>query len=126
MLPIERKTTGFLIDEWITSKFKVEDGVEGATQRNVGLSDAIATRMKSVSVSGHKALDELIDKLHLVSRECWDAQDKICLLDYQHPRIGVWAKLAQDTNAKRTALIRKIDSVLGEEGVTALEKTYKE
>lgn len=124
MLQIELKTTGFLIDEWITSKFKMEDGVEGATQRHVALLDAIATRVELAPTAAQKALDELIDKLRLVSRECWDAQEKVCFLDSRHPRIGFHAKRAQNTNAKRAALIRKIDSILGEEEITILEKTY--
>ncbi len=125
MLQIELKTTGFLIDEWITSKLKMEDGVEGATQRYVALSDAIAIRTGLASVAEQGALDELVDKLRLVSRECWNAQEKVCLLDSRHPRIGFHAKRAQSTNAKRTALIRRIDSILGEEEITTLEKTYK-
>ncbi len=126
MLPIERKTTGFLIDEWVTTKFKMENGVEGAARRNTALSGAIALRMGQSSSVPQKALDELVDELRLVSRECWDAQEKVCSLGCRHPRIASWAKRAQSANAKRANLIRKIDSILGEGETTALEKTYRE
>jgi len=125
ILQIELKTTGFLIDEWITAKFKIEDGVEGAAQRHVALSDAIALRMGSASAVPQRALNELIDELRLVSRECWDAQEKVCSLHVQDSSIGIHAKRAQEVNAQRTALIRKMDLLLGEGEITVLEKTYE-
>lgn len=125
MLQIELKTTGFLIDEIITCKFKIKDGIEGSNVRLALLTKVISSRMDPLGRSDMVRLCKISAELESVSRICWDAQEKVCSLHVRDSNIGIHAKRAQEVNAQRTALIRKIDLLLGEGEITVLEKTYE-
>lgn len=71
-----------------------------------------------------KTIGELIDALITTNIRCWMAQDSI--LDEDLPkseRLGA-AILAQETNARRTQLIRAIDELLGDGDATKFVKSY--
>lgn len=70
-----------------------------------------------------KTTGELIDQLITADIRCWFAQENIMNTDLSDElRLGA-AILAQQTNARRTALIRAIDEKLNESNVGFL-KTY--
>ena len=70
-----------------------------------------------------KSTATLIDELITTSMKCWFAQEDV--MKQTDPQIvAKVAKLAQETNARRNALIRAIDARLGESGFSQLEKTY--
>ena len=121
--PIEIKSIGFLIDEYITTMFKAKVGVKGATSRAVDLCNAIDNRLLATNWQGDGVILELQD----VSRRCWDAQDRIMNPGLSHAEVAKAARDAQVTNTQRNTLIRKIDEKfeIGHLGlVTPLEKTY--
>jgi hypothetical protein len=70
-----------------------------------------------------RTIGELIDELITTSLKCWYAQETI-MNETDTEKIAVAAKLAQETNARRNALIRAIDEKLGEGDSTPLPKTY--
>lgn len=70
-----------------------------------------------------KSTAELIDQLITTSLKCWYSQE-IVMKETDTIKIAEAAKLAQETNARRNALIREIDKRLGEESITQLPKTY--
>lgn len=70
-----------------------------------------------------KSTATLIDELITTSMKCWFAQEDV--MKQTDPQIvAKAAKLAQETNARRNALIRAIDARLGEAGNSQLGKTY--
>lgn len=133
-MDITQKSTGFLIDELITARFKVEvHPTQETIQRARLLDAAIRTRL-----NGRE--DDIylqVVKLQLVSRQCWNAQEIV--MGYKNMKHSPYLKdntihlikiadaaiTAQRTNAERNGLIREIDTILQEEAFTGLEKTYK-
>jgi hypothetical protein len=130
---ITEKSTGFLMDELITCRFKVEASPTPDNIQRMRLLDA-AIRIR---LNGRE--DEIflpVTKLQLISRECWMAQEVIMSYKgmsfeiYRHndqrdlKKIVQAALQAQHTNAQRNQLIREIDTILGEADVSVLGKTY--
>ena len=129
-MSVEVKSTGTLIDEYITAGFKVEvKPTPENIKRMQVLSGAIFNRIGY----GYE-IQNLVEQLRIVLRECWNAQEIVMegknLVDAPYVSDTVWMRIAkagitaQKTNAERNALIRKIDELLGEKDTTALEKTY--
>lgn len=119
MSDITRKSTGFLIDEYITATFKKD------STRISLLKDAIQQRLNYVDASILLKIVKLSIELSDTSKQCWDAQQTIyeskgCT---NYEKIALAGITAQETNAKRNAIIRQIDTLLGE--ITVLNKTYE-
>lgn len=70
-----------------------------------------------------KSIGALIDELITTSLKCWYAQEAVTK-ETEPEKVAKAAKLAQETNARRNALIRAIDGRLGEKNNTQLGKTY--
>lgn len=145
MNDITIKSTGFLIDELITSRFKVEVSPTPDNVHRMRLLDA-AVRLR---LNGRE--DDIylqVVKLQLVLRQCWDAQEVIRdakiekmpfitsvkypyystnypIADFQYlEKIARAGIKAQETNAERNKLIKEIDTMLGEADISPLGKTY--
>jgi hypothetical protein len=73
---------------------------------------------------GRKTTSALIDELITTSMKCWHAQDGVCKPGASELEVAKSAKLAQETNARRCALMRAIDERLGESEVSVTPKTY--
>lgn len=121
MSSVDTKSIGDLIDELITSSFKIQAGIAGSQERYDVLAEVINRRAIDIGLPPPRAI---IDVLQQTSRLCWEAQDII--MDDQADVVGVAeaARLAQRMNAKRNKLIRQIDEYFGEDDITQLEKTY--
>lgn len=70
-----------------------------------------------------KSTAMLIDELFTTLIKCWHFQE-IVMSSSDTSEIARAAKGAQETNARRNALIRAIDERLGEGETTALIKSY--
>jgi hypothetical protein len=70
-----------------------------------------------------KSIGELIDQLITTSLQCWHAQE-ILMQQTDDATMAKVARQAQEMNARRNALIRAIDTRLGEADNTQLPKTY--
>lgn len=131
---VEYKSTGTLIDEWITTTFKVE---VNPTNENLD-------RLRALDMTIQKRLGDRADdvywqviKLRVVLRQCWEAQEIVkANEDLKLPdrydnvfTINKWIETAKagikamTTNRERNKLIREIDQILGEDN-TPLSKTY--
>lgn len=133
-MDITVKSTGYLIDELITTRFKVEVNPLPETIQRMRLLDA-AIRLR---LNGRE--DDIylpVTKLQIILRQCWEAQETIMKYKTLFDRIyvssaqikeltalGQAAVNAQTTNAERNKLIREIDTILGEIDVSPLHKTY--
>jgi len=133
-MDITRKSTGFLIDELITARFKVEVNPTPEVIQRMRLLDA-AVRLR---LDGREdSIYFQVVKLQVILRQCWEAQEVIMKNQdisytpfmndnyFQLKRISEAAIKAQQTNAARNKLIREIDKILGEDTITSLEKTYQ-
>jgi hypothetical protein len=69
-----------------------------------------------------KSTASLIDELITTSMKCWFAQEDV-MKETDPEKVAKAAKLAQETNARRNALIRAIDGRLGDTN-SQLPKTY--
>jgi len=134
MNDITVKSTGFLIDELITTRFKVEVNPTPEIIQRMRLLDA-AVRLR---LNGRE--DDIylqVVKLQIVLRQCWNAQEIVMKYSniqedpyiYAHryneyKALASAAVKAQQTNAERNKLVKEIDTVLGEESVSVLGKTY--
>lgn len=135
MFDIEYKSTGTLLDEYITTALKwnalrlEEKDASAAEQRLAELQLAINYR-----VPDKELIEPVVVQLAEVLKECWDAQevtrefsqgdiDDDYLAD-NAVRIARAGIRAQVTNAQRNKLIRQIDELLGEQHRGQLEKTY--
>jgi hypothetical protein len=132
-MDITVKSTGFLIDELITARFKVEINPNQDNIQRMRLLDA-AVRIR---LNGRE--DDIflpVAKLQVVLRQCWDAQEVVMknkdivyspYIQDNYLQLNKLAKAAiqaQTTNAERNKLIREIDTILGEANVSVLGKTY--
>jgi len=134
-MDITVKSTGFLLDELITTRFKVEINPSPDNIQRMRLLDA-AIRLR---LNGRE--DDIflpVAKLQVVLRQCWKAQEIVMnnrfLFDKVYvssndltslTKLGQAAVDAQTTNAERNKLIKEIDTILGEANISVLEKTYK-
>lgn len=137
-MSIELKSTGFLIDEYLTTELKLDHF--GKTPeillRLEQLDVCIQRRLKHTKVN--KELVRLYFQLKEVLKLCWDAQEVVmkysrneyllihgdnvnedALVECAYAAID-----AQRYNARRNQLIREIDTLLGESQYTQLEKSY--
>lgn len=73
----------------------------------------------------NKSIGFLIDELITTDMKCWFAQETV-MGGGTDTKIAEAAKMAQQLNARRNALIRAIDKRCGESGITLTEKTYKD
>lgn len=71
-----------------------------------------------------KTVGELIDQLITVDIRCWMAQDDIMDESLSKEKRLEAAIMAQKSNARRTQLIRAIDELLGDGGITGFVKSY--
>jgi hypothetical protein len=71
-----------------------------------------------------RTVGELIDTLITTNIRCWHEQEKLMNTSLSSEQRLDAAIMAQQTNARRTALIRAIDERLGEGNSTLLAKTY--
>lgn len=132
-MDITVKSTASLIDELITTRFKVE----------VNPSPEIIERMRELDTAVRLRLNGKEDdiflqviKLQIILRQCWNAQEVLTIykdLEFQQyihtdhrilKKITTAALQAQKTNGERNKLIREIDDILGESSVSPLGKTY--
>lgn len=120
---VELKTTGELIDELITTQLKLSffGYTEEIVNREFALVTAINKRLTEEQII---EITSVVEDLQRVSKECWDAQDKIMNRFETHDSIAVAAVKAQQLNVERTGLIRKIDKLVNDGGFTRLEKSY--
>lgn len=70
-----------------------------------------------------KSTGFLLDELFTILLRCWHYQE-IVMTSTDTEEIAKAAKLAQSTNARRSALIKAIDERLGEGQISAFIKTY--
>lgn len=70
-----------------------------------------------------KTTGTLIDELITTSMKCWHAQETVCN-ESAESKVAEAAIKAQLLNARRNALIRAIDSRLGESNASPTPKTY--
>lgn len=134
---IELKSTGTLIDEYLTTELKVKYiGGDEVINRLGLLYKIIEYRLKCNGIPSN--LKELVNKLSNVLSDCWDAQEIVMKyndIDYEQicrnedyfakiVLLAMSAVNAQRLNAKRNKLIREIDELLGESDFTQLEKSY--
>ena len=129
---LELKSTGALIDEYITSVFKFDNNpTEENTERFNNLARVVNARVRENHSWSSIALQYV--QLWEALEQCWEAQETLskhkgldCLTATLVELIDVAeAGLeAQRTNAIRCKLVREIDEKLGENDRTYLEKTY--
>jgi len=70
-----------------------------------------------------KSIGVLIDELITTDIKCWFAQEKLLAGKDDH-EVAEAAKDAQALNARRNQLIRVIDEILGQGGISLLRKSY--
>ncbi len=71
-----------------------------------------------------KTTMQLFDEFCTNQIRCWTAQEKIYDTSLSDEERLKWAIRAQETNSKRTELIRILDQRLNSPGVTNTSKTY--
>jgi hypothetical protein len=134
-MDITQKSTGYLIDEWITTTFKVE---VNPTQENMNRMRALDTAIQKRLNGRQDDIYWQVVKLRVVLRQCWEAQEIVRdNEDIREPdrndsvfTINKWIETAKagikamTTNRERNKLIREIDDILGEVDYTPLNKTY--
>lgn len=117
-MSIAIKTTGQLVDELVTNAFKTfntKDPIE-FNERYELLRDELNVRFQS-EVAG------LIHDLAIVSMATWQAQE-VVMHEQSDSKVADAGRQAQRLNAQRSRLIREIDRLLGEAGITITTKTY--
>lgn len=127
-MSIELKSTGFLIDELLTTEIKLKHFGSAAVQERYDMLDiAIKSRLsRHNDKDKFHTLSVLILKLKQVNQNCWDAQERVMKNDLKYPKpIAIAAKQAQTLNAQRNSLMREIDDLLGESRFSQLEKSYQ-
>lgn len=71
-----------------------------------------------------KSIGMIIDELITTSMRCWFAQEDIMNTNLSDEKRLEAAERAQIMNAKRSALIKAIDQLLGDENISVSLKTY--
>lgn len=140
MHPLEIKTTATLLDEMITTEFKIAAGNKEASNRRHQLGNIITSRMgtRLIDINFTRQFWPLEKQLRKVLRECWEAQETVHATNIENysgelteeqlfdnilsvAKAGV---TAQRTNAERNSIIRQLDELLEESQAMTLEKTY--
>jgi hypothetical protein len=124
-MSVELKSTGTLIDEFITTTLKIDHfGKDTALiERLDKLDTAIAKRVSRHPKSKYPAMSLMVLELRSVLKKCWDAQELV-MKGFDNQTVAMAAQEAQRLNAERNKLIRKIDEELNEAQYTQLEKSY--
>ena len=73
---------------------------------------------------GQKSKGEIIDLLVTADIKCYMSQDRIMDKNLSTEERLLAAEIAQQMNARRNLLIRKIDEILGQEELSPTSKTY--
>lgn len=132
----ELKSTGTLVDELGTLDLKIAAGNTEAQERRHELANAIIERTSVLihDMQKYREFQRVSNELNAVLKECWDAQETIMRYTAQYHSYSLlpdeeWelagaAIKAQQTNAARNVLIRKLDELVGETERTQLAKTY--
>lgn len=126
---VEYKSLGFLIDELITTQFK--QGVVGENveirERIYLLETTIARRIFKLDLSDaqYQEMQEYVEMLRRVLRECWDAQEVVRFhAIHSMEEVALAGIAAQQTNGVRNTLIREIDRVSNDTYASPTVKTY--
>lgn len=122
MADVALKSAGQLVDELITNAFKF--GFATLGDRPTAEFEVRYQKLRAAlrDRCGHD-LAAAIHDLCIVSLGTWQAQE-IVMGDDSDPVVAEAARQAQRLNARRTALIREIDRILGESHITITTKTY--
>lgn len=135
MRACEIKSTGFLVDELLTLDLKIAAGNTDAVARRHELGNVVIERSAKLVTVGdltkYREFQRTTAELAVVLKDCWDAQDIIMSLPPAHEcsvdqlyEMAVRAKEAQETNARRNRLVRRLDAIMDEMAWTQLAKTY--
>ena len=120
---IEVKSTGQLVDETVTHAFRTEWARAAAG----GEVDELLARAEFLVRALDRRLGSgagtLIFDLATVLRATWVAQE-IVMADHDDATTARAARQAQRLNGHRSRLVRRIDQLLGEDGITVMAKTY--
>lgn len=111
-LPIEIKTTGQLIDELTIAEQKQAAGDPYICRNAWALREAVAVRIRGLSVENLVHLDNDMRELRAVNKTIWDLIDLVMngqVLDH--------AQRVQQENAKRREIVRRIDARLGQRDI---------
>lgn len=128
---IERKSTGMLVDELLTTDLKIAAGQDVGDRRHQ-LGNAIVSRTVHIALDTEKnrLFFFYVEGLRSILKECWDAQEIVSNTDLNSADpdalliVAVAGKTAQLTNKERNVWIRKIDELVEDGGISPLEKTY--
>lgn len=134
MRECEIKSTGFLVDELITTDLKVAAGIEVDQERRHCLGNTIIERTAHLVLNDmekYREFQRVTAALSLVLKDCWNAQEVFkhlpsaheCSLD-QIYEMACAGERAQEENAARNRLVRRLDELVGETHRTQLSKTY--
>lgn len=133
-MDLSYKSTGAIYDELYTASMKLQVNPSHENiSRFILLSELATERSQEISFDAMLQLNDLLAKLEVQLKNCWDAQEAV--MRYQRTGLenlnsselyllGQAAITAQVTNAARCKLVRQIDEFLGESNRTYLEKTY--
>jgi len=122
MPDISEKSTGQLVDELVTNAFKTEFSARRGTAleefdaRYELLRGALAAKLGNDAAA-------VIHDLCVVSMATWQAQEVVMHESDDHAAATA-GRQSQRLNARRTRLIREIDRLLGEAGISITTKTY--
>lgn len=122
MSDITSKSAGQLLDEIVTNAFKTTfAALDGRTTVEFDARYELLCRALEQRVG--KDFAQVVHDLCIVSLATWQAQE-VVMSERDDMVVAEAARQAQRMNARRTALIREIDRVLGESNITITTKTY--
>lgn len=122
MRGISEKSTGQLVDELVTNAFK-----SGFAHVRSEPAEEFDVRYELL----RRVLDErlgpevatIVHDLAVVSLATWQAQE-VVMREASDTAVAAAGRQAQRMNARRTRLIRELDRLLGEAGISITTKTY--
>ena len=120
---IEVKSTGLLVDEAVTHAFRVARAQAAAGEKSEELSAREEDLVLALDRRLGSGAGALIFDLATVLRATWVAQE-IVMADYDAETTARAARQAQRLNGHRSRLVRRLDNLLGEDGITVMAKTY--
>lgn len=122
MSEISSKSTGQLVDELVTNAFKT--AFASVSGRSAQEFDTRYELLRAALVDHcGDGFAQVVHDLCIVSFATWQAQEVVMHESDDHV-VATAARHAQRLNARRTSLIREIDRILGESGITITTKTY--
>ena len=123
MTSVDMKSTAQLVDETTTAVFRTAWAIERGTSPIVA-SERVAALERVLGCKVGADAAHAIVNLAIILMATWTAQE-IVMSDLGDTETAQAARQAQRLNAHRTLLVRRIDYLLGEDGITVLEKTYR-